>query len=416
MARKKELPDGMVERPGRGGYYADFQVNGKRIRKNLGTDLAAARQILTDLKARMYKADFGILDNDHPIEELRKRWITHCKQKLKPGTWERYEGCLDNILPALFPGIRSPRVSQVTIAGVVAYRETRLAAGKSPRTVNAEVQALSCMLNYGVKPARLIQHNPLLELEPLPHDTPKDGRPLTGQEMQALFAASKPHWRDIWYTYGVTGFRASELIQMEFSPEFVDWTNRELIIPKRITKKRREKRVPMDDHLFDILQQLDQERHQRKPGRGRTWKDTQKVIAKFTKTRIFVTTANTPLQRTNLYRTFIRCCEKAGIETRTYDEDGELLTHVDLHSLRRTFITEAISNGADPATVQQLAGHKTLNMTMNVYHKSSRQTRRAAIGKLSYAAGASAPEHIIPMPECRQNVTKPENETETGAG
>src|SRR5205823_5663967 len=103
------------------------------------------------------------------------------------------------------------------------------------------------------------------------------------------------------------------------------------------------------------------------------WRDTQKVLAKFTRERVFVNTANTPLQRTNLYRTFLRCCAKAGIETKTYDGDGRPVSHVDLHSLRRTFITEAISNGADPGTVQQLAGHKSLKVTMNVYHKASRQ-------------------------------------------
>jgi integrase len=146
--------------------------------------------------------------------------------------------------------------------------------------------------------------------------------------------------------------RAGELIRLEFSTEFLDWENREIIIPKWLAKNRKERRIPMDDRLYEILRRLEAGRNERQPGRGRTWKDTEKVQAKFTRDRVFVTTANTPLQRTNLYRTFIRCCEKAKIETRTYDADGRLLTHVDLHSLRRTFITEAISNGGDPGTVQ----------------------------------------------------------------
>jgi hypothetical protein len=31
MGRKRKLPDGMVQRPGRQGYYADFMVNGRRV-------------------------------------------------------------------------------------------------------------------------------------------------------------------------------------------------------------------------------------------------------------------------------------------------------------------------------------------------------------------------------------------------
>jgi len=419
MSKKRQLPDGMVQRPGRIGYYADFQVGGKRVRDFLSTDFGAAKEILNELKSRADKGDFGLQDNAVLLDDLRTKWLAACKQRLKASTVERYEECLDNILPAL--GVK--RVSQVTVAGVVDYRTRRLAErtkrlpdGASPRTVNAEVQALGCMLNWAVKPAKLIRHNPILDLEPLPHDNPKEGRPLTGDEMMALFDHSAPHWQDIWYAYGVTGFRASELIRLEFTPEFIDWENRELIYPKRLAKNHKEKRVPMDDHLYDIIRKQEAGRKDRQPGKGRTWKDTQKVLAKFTRDRVFVNTANTPLQRTNLYRTFLRCCKKAKIETRTFDAEGNLLTHVDLHSLRRTFITEAISNGADPGTVQQLAGHKSLKVTMGVYHKASRQTRRAAIGKLSYATGASAPEHIIPLPERHQGVTtkndKPEAEAQ----
>ena len=34
--------------------------------------------------------------------------------------------------------------------------------------------------------------------------------------------------------------------------------------------------------------------------------------------------------------------------------------HLDVHSFRRTFTIDLIENGADPKSVQQLLGHKTL--------------------------------------------------------
>lgn len=304
----------------------------------------------------------------------------------------------------------------MTVPAIVTYRERRLLEAASPRTVNAEVQALGCMLNWAVDPAKLIGSNPIATLSPLPHDNPKEARPLSSEEMVKLFEASPLHWQEVWYAYGVTGMRASELIRLEFSSEFVDWKNREILIPKWLAKNRQARRIPMDDRLYEILRRRETEREQREPGRGRTWNDTRKVIDKFTRDRIFITTANTPLQRTNLYRTFIRCCKKAGIEVRTYDHEGRLLSHVDLHSLRRTFITEAISNGGDPATVQQLVGHKTLKITMNVYHKSSRQTKRRAISKLPYGTQASGPEHLISIPECHPNGTNPASGTQSQVG
>lgn len=39
------------------------------------------------------------------------------------------------------------------------------------------------------------------------------------------------------------------------------------------------------------------------------------------------------------------------------------------HQLRRTYITNLIHSGADPKTVQYLAGHKNTKITMDIYAK-----------------------------------------------
>jgi Phage integrase family len=74
------------------------------------------------------------------------------------------------------------------------------------------------------------------------------------------------------------------------------------------------------------------------------------------------------------------------------------LEHEDVHSLRRTFATELIVNGADPKSVQDLLGHKTLTMTMKLYAKVRPQNKRQAVAKLSYGEGVTAPMHLIEYP------------------
>ena len=164
MSKRSRLPDGMVERPGRDGYYADFQVGGRRVRRFLSTDFKAACQILNDQKARADKAEYGILDNAYPLEELKRHYLRHCRQCLEASTVRCYEGWLGTIMPAL--GV--VKVSHLSVAGVLAYRDRRLAKKRSPRTVNGEVGALLTMLNWGVDPARLIGSNPLAGLAPVP--------------------------------------------------------------------------------------------------------------------------------------------------------------------------------------------------------------------------------------------------------
>jgi hypothetical protein len=71
---------------------------------------------------------------------------------------------------------------------------------------------------------------------------------------------------------------------------------------------------------------------------------------------------------------------------------------VDLHGLRRTFATSLIAGGADPKSVQELLGHRTLDMTMRIYAKCHAQSRRQALAKLAYGQGILSPAHVLPYP------------------
>src|SRR5262249_44771847 len=137
----------------------------------------------------------------------------------------------------------------------------------------------------------------------------------------------------------------------------------------------------------------------------------------FTRDHVFVSTKNTPLDhKSNLYHAFLRCCGLAEIQTQTVDAEGYTIEHVDIHSLRRTFATDLISRGADPESVRQLLGHRTLKMTMDIYTKIHNQTKRQAMAKLSYGQGTVVPDHLVEYPGkggltvqiCPKSVTSPE--------
>jgi len=120
---------------------------------------------------------------------------------------------------------------------------------------------------------------------------------------------------------------------------------------------------------------------------------------RFSREHVFISRDNTPLTESALlYAALVRHCNAAGIESRRLDADGREIDHVDVHSLRRTFATELIVNGADPKTVQELLGHRSLAITTNLYVEVHGRTKRHAPSCLSYGAGASPPEHLIPLP------------------
>jgi integrase len=198
--------------------------------------------------------------------------------------------------------------------------------------------------------------------------------------------------RDVWYTLLVTGIRLNELAQLRFSN--IDWEARELIVLPTVAKNHKPRRIPIDDQLYTILQNRLQERDGRQPGKGRNPRDRARTQARFTREHVFVTGQNTPFtNRGPIYRAFIRCCKRGGIDYRTFDDAGGVVEHVDIHSLRRTFATDLIVNGTDPKTVQELLGHSSLTMT--IYAKVRNSTKRQAVARLSYGTGATTPDHII---------------------
>jgi integrase len=384
-------------------YYADFYAGGRRVRKKLATDLDATKDILIELRSRANKGEFGLLDNDYLITDLKAQYLRHCKQALGGTSEDRYRRALDVILPRL----PATRVAQLGVALVLTYRQERLGEGTSPGTVNYEVAAVTRMLRWGAR-NNIIGSNPLDAVKAVPHLRPKDGRALAPEEVQALLDASPERWRDVWYAYLVTGVRLRELIRLTFDD--IDWEACELIVRAHKAKGKRERRIPLDARLADIIRRREAGRADRKPSGRKVFGRT--LGEGFSDHRVFVTINCLPMSGGAVLRAVMSCCRKAGIVTETLDSEGQPLEHVDVHSLRRTFATDLIVNGTDPKTVQELLGHKTLAMTMKLYAKVRPQNKRQAVARLSYGGGVVAPGHILespaeakPVPVGHQSVT-----------
>jgi hypothetical protein len=49
--------------------------------------------------------------------------------------------------------------------------------------------------------------------------------------------------------------------------------------------------------------------------------------------------------------------------------------------------------------VQEILGHRSLEMTLNIYAKMRGQTKRQAVARLRYGHGSKAPAHLVELPE-----------------
>jgi integrase len=354
------------------------------IRKSLSPNLTVAKKMLVDLRLSQHRRSQGDIDNEYDLRTLFQEWILSITQVRAPSTVKRYEQNLAQV----FRILTINNVSQLSAIVIERFRDKRLSEtnGKGiavlPQTINKDLGALNTMLNWAVK-RKLIGCNPINGLPKLP-ESPKESRALEANESEDLLAHSRLHWRRIWYGYLTTGLRKMELASLLFTD--VDWRRRELIIRASSAKNKTERRIPIDEKLFEIIERQFEESKSREPGEWSDRKTTSRIQELFTKNHVFVTTANTPLGG-NVYREFMSSCKKATIETKTEDAKGNTVETVSLHSTRHTFATSLIANGADPRSVQYMLGHRTLDMTMKVYAKVFATQKHNAISKLSFGSG-----------------------------
>jgi integrase len=297
---------------------------------------------------------------------LRKDFIAWAKQSIR--RWREYEADLKKFEE--FATL--PCVSMVTPRHIDQFREWRLAQGVTPRTINRQVGTVSSMLTKGVDRFQVIATNPLASVKRLPEGDPsKARRALSEDEVEAIFAKSRPEMVPVWRLYATSGMRKMELVTLLFSD--IDWEGRAIVIRASNAKGKKARRVLLDDLMLEMLQHL----HGQAANRPQAWD----------REHVFVNHIGRP-HRHNLLRKFYATCKRAGIE------DAKRNGAVDLHSLRVTFTTLCLEGGANPKAVQAILGHRTLDMTMRVYAKATDRTLRDAVNALPFAK-ASAPAHVL---------------------
>ena len=353
----RKLPEGLRKRGNI--YYAWFQSGNVRVRKRLSHNLQVAKVLLNDMRAKLDRGDLGVVDNRYPWQLALDEYLRWANQT------KRCAGEYEAILNRYRDYRPIKLLSQVTVDYMVGYRDWRLSHGVAPSTINKEVKRLKGMLNKLVT-WRRIKSNPIRDLDRRPEDVPvKNRRAVTLDEVNRLLEVSGPR-RLMWLFFLSTGVRSGELCSARF--DWVDWDRRTITVPK-ISKTHCEREIPLSDELHDGLRAV----HQSNP--EQVW--------------LFPGRRHDGSRgRDGILDALYRDCHRAGIEGA--HQGGT----VDVHALRVSFTTLSIDGGAKPGAVQQILGHKTLAMTMNVYNRVSDGSKRDAVSALPFAK-ASTPDHIL---------------------
>jgi site-specific recombinase XerD len=259
-----------------------------------------------------------------------------------PLTITAYRSDLSQFLQFLGEQRVPATISNITTVVARQYVASVSRAGRKPATIARRLASLKSLFAY-LHDCECIQANPLGRVS-----TPKLRRRipnyLTPDECRRLLKATdENHFFDLSFrdrailaTLLYTGIRRAELLALRLTG--VDLQTRTLTV--RHGKGDRSRVVPLRDDLIALL------------------RDWLELRPDYDHDLLFTNRIGQPLGKHGLQAAFRRAVKGAAIERRG----------VTIHTLRHTFASTLLQNGADLVSIQTLLGHTSLDTTAVYLH------------------------------------------------
>ncbi|MFD5420398.1 tyrosine-type recombinase/integrase [Streptomyces sp. NPDC127069] len=324
-----------------------------------------------DVKRRelLAKVDQGVPvpTRSAKLSEWLPYWLDQYIQppRRTPATYEKYES---HVRLYLEPMIGSKRLESLGVTDVRSFLK-RLEARTTAATAKESHRVLRSALTAACR-EELITRNVAKLVEP-PRAAARELSPWSLDETLDFLAASR---RDPLYAAFVLaiamGLRRGEIVGLRWSD--IDLDKRVLHVRNQTQrrrgvlydgdpKSRRRRVVPLPALCVAPLRWHRMRQAEIRAKAGESWQDSGHV---------FVTRTGRPVEPRNVYRSFTRIAQTAGLRV------------IRLHDARHGTATLLTAAGVAPRVVMEILGHSQISVTMNVYTHVVQDTQREAISHM----------------------------------
>ena len=315
-------------------WHIDYRVNGKRKREKIGPNKKLAESVFSKRKVEIAENRYLDIRKNHRVMfgDFADTFLElHSKLNKKPRVARR-DFFLVRSLGSHFSGKYLYEISPQSIERYKAARIKEVA----PATVNRELACLKSMFNKAIEWGKAYD-NPVRKVK-LFRENNKRIRYLEKEEIRKFLDNCPPHLKPIATVAVFTGMRKSEILNLQ-------WKNisfEQGIIYLLDTKNNERREVLMNETVKKAL--IAVPRHPASP-------------------YVFCHKSGKPY--TNVRKSFGATLKKCGIIDFRF------------HDLRHTFASQLVMMGIDLKTVQELMGHKSIEMTLRYSHLSPDHKKKA---------------------------------------
>ncbi|CEK34611.1 phage integrase,Integrase,site-specific tyrosine recombinase XerC,Site-specific recombinase XerD,tyrosine recombinase XerD,Phage integrase family [[Clostridium] sordellii] len=383
MANKRANGEGSI------GKYKDgwrsrimigYDENGKPIRKEFyGKTQKEAKEKLENFKKQYLMKNIEI-DNTTTLEQWFYTYMfEYKKNKIKPSSFERYEGIYRNYI--LGTNLGKTKLFKLNVTIIQKYYNTLLNNNVPPATIKAINQHLKPCLGEAEK-QDYIQKNyaKLIELPKIKKEDTVEI--LTIEHQKQFLKAIEGHKLQVLFLIALgTGLRLGEILGLKWGD--IDFDNCNLSVNRSL------KRVCfIDENLNKEYKVIEQE--PKTINSYRTVPIPSDVLVKLKEHKInqnkeilkagslynnhnyvFCNELGYPLDSKRPTRNLQSILKKLGIKP------------IKFHGLRHTYATRLFEANVPPKTVQMLMGHSDITITLNIYTKVMDEVKVEAVDKIN---------------------------------
>ncbi|GAB3339697.1 site-specific integrase [Micromonospora halotolerans] len=369
-------------------------TDGSRKRKFVyGATWEEAHAKLTELKSRSQRG-IPVSDRAWKLADYLPYWLAAYVTDLKPTTARGYESA---VRLHLIPALGTKRLDGLQVQHVKAFMDDFrrkclcctngldkirpadrrcCSVGRCCQSYPSarQIQFVHAVLRNALQHAmreELVSRN-VAKLVRVPSPRYKVGKGLSVDQVRKILAASAGHRLHALYVVAATmGLRRGELVGLRWSD--VDLDEGTLRVQQTVQRvagqlhvldaktEDSEAVLPLPEVTWLALLEHQERQQAERAALAEVWEDHGLV---------FPSERGTPLEPTNLSRSFARLRETAG------------LPGVRLHDLRHTVVSLLMELGVPPHVVQAIARHADVKITLKVYAHANLDAMRQALGKL----------------------------------
>lgn len=371
---------GLRIKPSRDGssfkYFIDYvDENGKRRRISLGhADRRKAEQqkLQKERELRMGIVEPGRMR----LTELLEDYLARTRTQIESSTADSAAYRMRDLIN----GIGNKYADELVYNDCEKFQQYCIDRGLSPASVNTHIKMVKRIFSLAVKRGQL-EKNPFDGL-PLLKVPKKAVRLFSEKECEKIIRMTPSMiWKAGILLAKTAGLRRGEVLNLTIND--IDFAKGKIVVQAKSTTKRTwrwvvkdkdRRELPLIDEVAQLLVDIQAELPEGQPYLLLTPERYQYLIRLSNTGKLIDRIAKCP--DGNFRRNWLQICKKAAVKGATF------------HDLRATCITEWFEQGMMPHEVQRLAGHSSIDTTMNYYVgiresmiDRARQASRLALGE-----------------------------------